>query len=114
MHILDTVSIGVYESGKIPPITLRHRLRIAREDAGLEQEELAAMIGVSRNTVGNAERGSVRPRRIVVNAWGLACGVKVSWLLGDDQHTADSKLRMGRKPVDLRAGLCRFPHRSAG
>ncbi len=74
---------SAYESGQVPPILQRHRLRIAREFAGLEQEELAEVIGVSRNTIGNAEKGRVRPRRIVLNAWALACGVPVSWLNGD-------------------------------
>lgn len=70
-----------YDSGNVPPIEVRHRLRIAREFAGLEQKELADLIGVSRNTVGNAETGGVKPRRITLNAWALACGVPVSWIL---------------------------------
>ncbi|VBA33135.1 hypothetical protein LAUMK4_05891 [Mycobacterium persicum] len=69
-----------YESGTEPPILVQHRLRIAREFAGLEQEELADLIGVSRNTVGNAEKGRVKPRKITLNAWALVCGVPVSWL----------------------------------
>ena len=72
---------SAYESGQVPPILVRHRLRIAREYAGLEQDELANQIGVSRNTVGNAERGHVTPRRIVLNAWALVCGVPVSWII---------------------------------
>lgn len=70
-----------YESGNVPHIEVRHRLRIAREFAGLEQKELAELIGVSRTTIGNAETGVVKPRRITVNAWALACGVPASWIL---------------------------------
>lgn len=70
----------VYESGREPQILVHHRLRIAREFAGLEQEQLAARIGVSRNTVGNTEKGRVKPRKITLNAWALACGVPVSWI----------------------------------
>ncbi|WP_159233465.1 helix-turn-helix transcriptional regulator [Mycolicibacterium vanbaalenii] len=69
-----------YESGSVPQIEVRHRLRIAREHAGLEQDQLAELIGVSRNTVGNAEKGRVQPRRITINAWALACGVPASWI----------------------------------
>lgn len=69
-----------YEAGKIPQILMRHRLRIAREAAGLEQADLAGLMGVSRNTVGNAESGKTDPRKIVLNAWALATGVPVSWL----------------------------------
>lgn len=64
----------------MPPIEVRHRLRIAREYAGLDQKQLADLIGISRTSVGNAETGVVRPRRITLNAWALACGVPVSWL----------------------------------
>jgi len=71
---------SAYESGQVPPIEIRHRLRIAREFAGLEQEELAELIGVSRTTIGNAETGRVKPRKITLNAWAYACGVPVSWI----------------------------------
>lgn len=39
-----------YDLGEVPEILVRHRLRIARESAGLEQSELAEMIGISRGT----------------------------------------------------------------
>ena len=70
-----------FDQGQVPPIEIRHRLRIAREYAGYSTEQLADLIAVSRNTIGNAEGGRVSPRRIVVNAWAMACGVPVTWLL---------------------------------
>ena len=69
-----------YNSGRAPEILVRHRLRIAREAARLEQAELATLIGVSRGTIGNAEKGRTEVRKILLNAWALACGVPVSWL----------------------------------
>ncbi len=77
---------SVYESGRELPILLRHRLRIAREEAGFEQQQLATEIGVARNTIVNAETGKVQPRRVVVKAWALACGVRLSWLIGEDSN----------------------------
>src|SRR5262245_10266304 len=71
---------SAYESGSVPTIEVRHRLRIAREHAGLEQEELADMISVARSTISNAENGKGEPRRTTVNAWALACGVPASWI----------------------------------
>ena len=71
---------SAYEQGSIPQIEVRHRLRIAREFAGLDQGQLADRIGVSRNTISNAECGAVNARKIVVNAWALACGVPASWI----------------------------------
>jgi DNA-binding XRE family transcriptional regulator len=78
---------SAYEAGRVIPIELRHRLRIAREEAGFSQDDLAAEIGVARNTIVNAELAKVSPRRIVLRAWALACGVRLSWLLtGEDSN----------------------------
>ena len=82
-----TTSLSV---GRIPEWTVADRLRKAREDAGLEQQELAAMIGVARNTVGNAEKGKTAVRKIVLNQWSLATGVPVQWLeTGKAPHSDD-------------------------
>lgn len=64
----------------MPPVLLRHRLRIAREFAGFEQDELAELIGVSRNTISNTEVGRVKPRRITLRAWAFHCQVPLSWI----------------------------------
>lgn len=64
----------------MPEVELRHRLRIAREHAGYEQEELAQKMGVSRNTITNYEKGKVAPRKIVLNAWAWHCGVSLDWI----------------------------------
>jgi transcriptional regulator with XRE-family HTH domain len=61
--------------------TVGDYMRKARESAGLSQPELAELIGVSRLTISNTERGVTRPRKIVVNAWSFATGVPVEWLL---------------------------------
>ncbi|WP_010542570.1 helix-turn-helix transcriptional regulator [Dietzia alimentaria] len=76
--------------GHIPQIVLRHRLRIAREEAGLGVSELAERMGVARNTVGNAEAGKGVPRKVVLNAWALATGVDIEWLVtGESPHQGD-------------------------
>lgn len=75
-----TSSVSPYEAGDIPPIELRHRLRIAREWANLDQAQLADLMDVTRSTVSNAENCRTTPHRATVNAWALACGVPVSWL----------------------------------
>lgn len=71
---------SAYETGRVPEIKVHHRLRIAREAAGLEQTQLAELVGVSRNSISNAEIGRHAPRQILLNAWALATGVPVSWL----------------------------------
>lgn len=71
---------SAYESGRVPEIQVHHRLRIAREWADLEQATLADRMGISRQSVSNAESGRTKPRKITLNAWALATGVPVSWL----------------------------------
>lgn len=57
------------------------RLRKAREDAGLSQAQLAVAIGISRNTVSNAELGDRTPLQITLRAWAEATGVPLQWLV---------------------------------
>jgi len=80
---------SAYDQGQVPPIEVHHRLRIAREYAGYDQEQLAKIIGIARNTVGNAEKAKVTPRTIVVNAWAMACGVPRDWILTGKHPTDD-------------------------
>ncbi len=69
---------------KVPAWTLGDRLRKAREFAGMEQNELAHRIGVSRGTVSNYELGrGIRPPKVVVlRAWAHECGVPYEWVVG--------------------------------
>lgn len=71
---------SAYNQGAIPPIEVRHRLRIAREYAGLEQAELALIMSVTRSTISNAENGRGTPQRTTINLWALACGVPAEWI----------------------------------
>lgn len=56
------------------------RLRKARESTGMKQREFAQHIGVSHQTVTNAEKDHREVRKITMNAWALATGVPVEWL----------------------------------
>lgn len=67
-------------SWHIPEWTMGDRLRKAREDAGLSQAELAEQIGISRNTVGNAELGDRTPLNVTMRAWAAVTGVPLEWL----------------------------------
>jgi len=71
---------SAYEQGNVPVIEVKHRLRIAREHAGLDQDQLAERMEVGRSTVSNAENGRGEPRRSTINAWAMACGVPASWI----------------------------------
>ncbi|MCV7226102.1 helix-turn-helix domain-containing protein [Mycolicibacterium komossense] len=71
---------AVFEQGNIPPSRQPYRLLIARLEAGLQQQELADMMGVGRTVISNAEKGKGPVRKIYLNAWALATGVPISWL----------------------------------
>lgn len=58
-------------------------MRKARETAGLDQREIADLIAISRQTVGNYETGLTPPRIIVLRAWARACDVEEDWLIDD-------------------------------
>jgi transcriptional regulator with XRE-family HTH domain len=67
-------------------LSVRERLRKAREDAGMDQGELAALIGVSRTAVGNWEQARRQPSNKQAKAIAEATGGRYPawWLLGFD------------------------------
>ena len=75
--------MSIHEASPIPEWTLADRLRKAREMTGLSQQQFAEKLGVTRNTVGSAEKGGT-VRRITLNAWAMATGVPVEWLESGD------------------------------
>lgn len=82
--------------GTRPTWTLSDRLRKAREDAGLDQEQLASASGLSRATISAAENGHRVPSRASLAMWALATGVSRSWLAGDpppEEAAEDVRLR---------------------
>lgn len=66
----------------IPTWTLTDRLRKARELTGLNAEDFAAELNVSRSTVHNYESPSYDKKRrvIVLKAWAMRSGVDYHWL----------------------------------
>lgn len=72
--------------GIVPRLTLGQRLRVAREHLGVEQQELAEIMGTSRQTVSAVERGINHPRQLLVRAWSMATGVSLHWIeTGQDE-----------------------------
>ncbi|NUU12728.1 helix-turn-helix transcriptional regulator [Curtobacterium pusillum] len=77
------------QPGMIPRWTVADRLRKAREAAGLDQQTLAALTGMSRTTISNYEAERVKPRRAGVVVWAMATGVPFAWLMtGADTQNA--------------------------
>jgi transcriptional regulator with XRE-family HTH domain len=64
----------------VPEWTMGDRLRKAREEFGLSQKDMAATLGVARNTIGNYELGATEPSAATLRAWARACRVPAEWL----------------------------------
>lgn len=76
--------------GEPPAWTLGWRLQRALAHAGLSIEEMAAELGVSRQTVSRwlNEHGS--PKRGYLTVWAMRCGVPFDWLTGDAREVVQS------------------------
>lgn len=64
----------------IPKFQLRHRVRLAREVAEMQQIELATITGLSRASIANIEVGRTKPRKASLNLIAFATGVDPDWL----------------------------------
>lgn len=70
--------------------TIHDRLRLARQSAGLEQAELAAEIGINRQTVSHYETGATsRLKPLVLRQWALICEQPLGWLMTGDEWSPE-------------------------
>lgn len=67
-------------TGIVPEWTIGDRLRKARELTGLDRSAFADAVGVTRNTVTKYETHDKAPKRLLLKAWALRCGVSTAWL----------------------------------
>lgn len=72
---------GTLNAQRVPVLTLSIRLRLAREAAGLSQEELADAVGISRRSISNYEVGLTQPNRPNMLSLALVTGVSLEWLM---------------------------------
>ena len=62
------------------------RLRQARRQANLTQEEVAERAGVYRNTISGYETGRVRPSTLALNMLATIYGKSVEWFFGEEEE----------------------------
>lgn len=72
-HMTDTTA-EYAETAGMPPLSVPLRLKIARTAAGMTQRDLARVLEISRQTIGNLENGVEIPRRVNLLAWAVATG----------------------------------------
>jgi transcriptional regulator with XRE-family HTH domain len=66
----------------IPQWRLCDRLARALDESHLTVQQMADVLGVDRNTVGNYLHGRTRPRDAVLRVWAMETGVDLDWLRG--------------------------------
>jgi transcriptional regulator with XRE-family HTH domain len=84
------------------PATLAQRLRLAREQAGLSQGQVAKMMSIHRPTVTEIEAGRRRVQLDEVAAFAKLYRVSVPWLMGEDGEGDDvreAKVRLAAREL---------------
>ncbi|MFI8634003.1 helix-turn-helix domain-containing protein [Microbacterium sp. NPDC077663] len=79
MTIIDNATWTAYD-----------RLRKARMLADLDQTQMAAALGVARNTVSNWERGINEPPASAFVRWADVTGVSIEWLAASYRNDAET------------------------
>ena len=69
---------------QIPTDTLGERMRRARRHAGLTATEMAHDLGLHKQMISRYENDRNPPKRVVLLAYAMRCGVPVEWLEGSD------------------------------
>jgi repressor LexA len=81
-------------------------LKKLREDAGLSQEQLGEVIGVSKSTIGMYEQGKRMPNtNTILKDIAAYFGVSIDYLVGfsgNENNTVEDFSRFGLRPVSRR------------
>lgn len=72
----------------VPEIETRHRMAIALDYAGIKKGNMAGLLEVSGETIGNYLSGRSRPSPVTLREWARITGVSIEWL------------RWGTTPID--------------
>ena len=81
------------------------RLRFARRQAKLTQDEAAERAGVNRNTVSGYETGRVRPSVLALNMLATIYGKPVEWFFGKEGAETESQVEPSSSTFDGRADV---------
>jgi transcriptional regulator with XRE-family HTH domain len=88
-----------------PGAKLAARLRLAREQAGLSQGQIAKLMKMHRPTISEIEAGRRRVQAEELNDFAKHYHVSVDWLLGDGEEPHEAKIRLAaRELAKLKSG----------
>lgn len=83
----------------VPHIEPRHRMRIALEHAHVSMGEMAELLEVSGNTVGNYLAGRSVPSAATLRVWAMRCGVPLDWIRYGTENDDDGGPGLGVPPT---------------
>ncbi|WP_313539811.1 helix-turn-helix transcriptional regulator [Leifsonia aquatica] len=69
----------------MPEVTPHQRMSRARLFAGIDQQQMAAILGRSRNTISAWERGVNEPPITAVAMWAAVTGRSIDWIMWGDE-----------------------------
>lgn len=78
--------------------TLPKRLRLAREQAGLSQGQIANFLGVHRPTISEIEAGRRKVSSVELANFAQHYGVSTSWLL-DEQSSENPSVELAAREL---------------
>jgi len=78
-------------TGWVPTWDLADRLTRSLRETDLGVSEIAAQLGVSRETVGRWTNGRVTPKRAALLAWASITGVDLHWLETGESPAPDAQ-----------------------
>lgn len=84
------------EAQTVPEWDLADRMRKALQVSGIEVQEMADYLGVTRNTIYTWINRHNRPSPATVRLWAMRCGVPYEWLVSEGVR---------RAPISARPGL---------
>ena len=87
---MSHMTTSIQSGGYVPQFELKHRVKLAREYAGLSQGELAERTGLSRGGIAKIERGESSTRRSSITLIAFATGVDRGWLENGETPAPDS------------------------
>lgn len=88
-------------SGIDPEWDIADRMRKALRHSDIGVQEMAAYLGVARNTVGTWINGRIEPSKQTLRLWALRCGVTYEWLTGETPSPGPG-LPAAESPVSIR------------
>jgi transcriptional regulator with XRE-family HTH domain len=81
--------------------TLGERIQKLRQEHGYSQEELAAQLGLSRQAIGQMEKGERSIDALELAALAKAFGVSADWIIQPEKPDVSKKSRQTERSLDI-------------